>query len=546
MKWKTPGTVASLLLLTVLTLACLLPFIGKAFHIDDPLFVWCARQIQSHPVDFYGFKLNWDGAESPMAAITQNPPLASYYMAPAGALFGWNEVALHAWFLLPALALIAGTWFLARRFCSHPLAAALMTITAPVFLLSSTSVMCDTMMLALWVWAVVFWLAGLAQNSPARLCVAALLVAACGLTKYFGLSLIPLLLAYSLMERRRAGTWLAWLLVPVLVMAFYQWLTSHLYGRGLLFNAVSYATNLRVGGDLPERVLTGLAFCGGCILILLPLAPLLWGKRALAGGIFAVILLGLLVVILKKANQFSVVEEGHVKWLFVVQFSCAVVAGVSLVVLAVADWLGRKTPASMLLFLWVAGTLLFSCAVNWTVSGRNILPMLPAVSILLVRRLELRSGPDHPDIMGRLWAPLGFSLAIALLATCADYRLAGSARDAAAIIMQKADAASSPLWFEGHWGFQYYMEQQGDKPLDVDHHHLLPRDIVVMPTENSYLVALSPDHFALWFKHDGATLPWLTTMNGACGAGYYSDAWGPLPYVFGRVPADEYQVFRVK
>ena len=37
----------------------------------------------------------------------------------------------------------------------------------------------------------------------------------------------------------------------------------------------------------------------------------------------------------------------------------------------------------------VASVLFFVCAVNWTVSGRNILPLAPAAALLLVRRLKL-------------------------------------------------------------------------------------------------------------------------------------------------------------
>ena len=545
MKWKKPDTVRSLLILTLLTLACLVAFIGKAFHIDDPLFVWCARHIQSHPFNFYGFKVNWDGREAPMAAMMQNPPLAAYYMAAAGALVGWNESTLHGWFLLPPLALVAGTWFLARKLCAHPMVAALVTVTAPVFLLSSTSVMCDTMMMALWVWAVVFWMGGLGQDCPARLGAAAFLVAACGLTKYFGLSLLPLLLVYTLMEKRRAGIWLAWLGVPVLVMIFYQCWTSHLYGRGLLLDAAAYATGARVGGDLPERILTGLAFSGWCIFILLPMAPLLWGRKGLAGGILAFAMILVLLLIVKKVNQFRVCDEARVNWMFAVQFTCAVVAGGSLVVLAAADWFGRRTPGSMLLLLWISGTLLFDCAVNWTVSGRNILPMLPAASILLVRRLESRHGPDRPDIVGWLWVPLGLSLAVALSAAWADYRLAEAARDAAEAVMRKADVAPARMWFEGHWGFQYYMEQKGARPIDWDKLSMGRDDVVVLPLGNSFLVPLPPDAFKLWFTHEGGTLPWLAVMSPACGAGYYSDAWGPLPFVICRTPAEQYQVFRV-
>ena len=60
-----------------LTVACagsLLPFIDKAFHIDDPLFLWTARQIQNRPLDFYRFNVNWYWSEMPMASVTKNPP----------------------------------------------------------------------------------------------------------------------------------------------------------------------------------------------------------------------------------------------------------------------------------------------------------------------------------------------------------------------------------------------------------------------------------------------------------------------------------------
>ena len=37
-----------------------------------------------------------------MSAAMQNPPLASYYLALVGQVFGWSEIALHAGFLVPA------------------------------------------------------------------------------------------------------------------------------------------------------------------------------------------------------------------------------------------------------------------------------------------------------------------------------------------------------------------------------------------------------------------------------------------------------------
>jgi hypothetical protein len=47
------------IILIAATTACLLPFVGKSFNIDDPLFVWTAKQIVRHPIDPYGFPVVW-------------------------------------------------------------------------------------------------------------------------------------------------------------------------------------------------------------------------------------------------------------------------------------------------------------------------------------------------------------------------------------------------------------------------------------------------------------------------------------------------------
>src|ERR1700691_6313184 len=108
------------ILLAVAVLACLVPFSGKAFNIDDTLFLYVARQITQHPLDPYGFKVNWFLDAVPMAHETKNPPIASYYIAAAASLVGWSERALHLAFLLPALAAVLGAYRLAHRFTDSP------------------------------------------------------------------------------------------------------------------------------------------------------------------------------------------------------------------------------------------------------------------------------------------------------------------------------------------------------------------------------------------------------------------------------------------
>ena len=112
-------------LVLVLVGALLLPFVNRAFHIDDPLFLWAAKQIQTHPADPYGFRVNWYGSDMAMFDVTKNPPLASYYLALVASIVGWSERALHLALMLPALSVVAGMFLLARRWCLNPALAVL-------------------------------------------------------------------------------------------------------------------------------------------------------------------------------------------------------------------------------------------------------------------------------------------------------------------------------------------------------------------------------------------------------------------------------------
>src|SRR6185437_11350990 len=189
-------------LLALAAALILLPFLGKPFNIDDPLFVWAAQQIHSHPFDPYGFHVNWYGFDMPFSQVTKNPPLASYYLAIFGGIFGWSEIALHSAMILPAIAAILGAYRLASRFCKRPLLAGFLTLLTPVFLVSANTVMCDVLMLAFWVWALVFWIEGTERKRLGYFVLAAFLIALAALTKYFGVCLIPLVAAWSIARKR--------------------------------------------------------------------------------------------------------------------------------------------------------------------------------------------------------------------------------------------------------------------------------------------------------------------------------------------------------
>ncbi len=526
--------------------ACYLPFLGKPFHMDDPLFLWAARRIQEDPADFYGFTLNWYGTASAMSDVMKNPPLAAYYLAAAAAALGWSEVALHLAFLLPALGVVLGTYHLAREVSGRPLEAALAAAFTPVFLVSSTTVMCDVLMLCAFVWAVVLWIRGLRGSRPGLLAASAVLALAAGLAKYFGIALVPLLIAYGVARERRIGAWIAWMLIPVVGLALYQLYTAGLYGRGLLLDAAWYAEGARrkEAWRASGKIETGLLFTGGCYLTVLFYLSRLWSRRAIA-------ILGLLsalaVAVIASTGgigAFSFRDADGLRWGALLQCGLLLAAGASVVALAALDLLAEwRAPEALLLFLWTSGTLLFAVRFNWSVNARSLLPAAPAVGALIVRRIERRQAERAPAPSWRRFWPLVPAAVASVLVAHADHALASSAREAATFFASASRGRT--VWFEGHWGFQYYAESLGMRALDYRRPLARPGDLVVKPATNSNLARLPAERVKLLDTTEWPAVHWLAMMRASSGAGFYSDVWGPFPFVVGRVPGERYDLFEV-
>jgi Dolichyl-phosphate-mannose-protein mannosyltransferase len=539
---------SSYILLAVAVFACLIPFSGKAFNIDDTLFIYEARQIAQHPLDPFGFKVNWYLDAIPMAYETRNPPLASYYSAVAAVFVGWSERALHLAFLLPTLATIWGTYRLAQRLTNSPLLAALATLLTPGFLVSANSVMCDTMALALWLWAIIFWVEGLEPQKPGYLASSVGLITLCALTKYFGIALIPLLVVYSLARQRRFGSWAWYFLVPILALTGYQHWTKAVYGLRMITFAAHIATGVRQGrhASILANALVDLSFIGGCALPALTFAPFIWPRKK----ILAVWVLSAVAGFFISTGRISLGEtlgpsDFYEHWLLVgVQLTLFIAAGFSVMALAAADTWKRKDADSLLLMLWIFGTFFFTGFVNWTINARSVLPLIPAAGILLARRVDALPTPSIRWRAAMLAMPLALAGAVSLWLTWADTKLADSARTAATLIEQKTRDQPGTVWFTGHWGFQYYMESFGARAVAVNDPPQRPGDYLAV-VESNRLFEIRPEFVT---SREVIEIPMrlgITTAQSQLGAGFYSADTGPLPFAIGPIPPERYELIRL-
>lgn len=533
-------------MLAVCIFLFLIPFVNKAYHIDDPFYIWTGQQILESPLDFYGYTINWSGIEVPASLENKNPPLVSYYMALVGLLFGWREWPMHLAFMLPAIGVGIGTYFLACRFCAKPALASMLAIITPAFLVSSTNVMAEIVMLFFYVWALYFWMTGLESGRSRLMILGALCIAGATLSKYYGLSLIPLLVLYSLLEKKRVGKWLFYMGGAVGIILVYEAWTIILYGFGLLGEAGKFATAHTQLEEVPRntKLFIGIAFTGGCILIPILLSPLVMSWRILApcfaiGGYF-------FFVAYTYPNMFpETIEVSYANpdWKFIRHFVAFSVMGILVLVIPVQDLWRHRDNDSLFLALWVFGTFIFASQVNWTTNARSIVPMAPAIGILLVRQLDHRY-PSNTYPWKRIVLFSSVGLVISMLLNVGDYSLANASKRAASTFQSELPEHDGEVWFTGHWGFQYYMQEWGAKPIDISIANVAAGDILIEPvnnTSNDLRYNFSDQAMTTIFE----VSPYITTWNPWRRAGFYSNKMGSLPFATRRIPNEVYNIFLI-
>ena len=534
---------SSRFILVAVTVTALAPFLDKAFHIDDPLFLWMAQQISKHPLDPYGFEVNWTSSAEPMWVAMQNPPLCSYVIAIIAAILGWSEVALHLAFLLPAIAAVLGTYSIARRFCPDATTATLLTIFTPAFLVSGTTLMCDMLLLACWVWSIELWLAGLEQKQAGPLALSAVFATAAVLTKYFGIALVPLLAVYTVIRDRRLSPRLAFLLLPVAATVAYEIGTKAQYGHGLFAEATLFtrASGLAHPHSLMAQLGTGLSFTGGCLFPVLFFFP--YKSRKLVIAAFGTMVAMLACYYFFVAPSPKLISD-HNRTAVLIEAAIFATIGLGVIVLALRDLTESRSTDSILLTLWLLGALYFATFCNWSITSRTILPVVPVASILLVRRFTPAAGP-FPNGMLRHWRVFAAAI-VSLAVATADCRQANSARDAADSFQRRFQNETNTVWFQSHWGFQFYMQQWGAKPWNATRNEVVSGDIIVVPLNGAAVFAMPSEKIFEPEAADFDTFPFVTTFGRGTGASFYSSVRGPVPWAIDHVPPEKYYVARVR
>jgi hypothetical protein len=89
------------------------------------------------------------------------------------------------------------------------------------------------------------------------------------------------------------------------------------------------------------------------------------------------------------------------------------------------------------------------------------------------------------------------------------------------------------------------MQQLGAKPIERKS-GFAPGDVIALPTTNTGRFVMPAEWTVTSGVIDVPSSRWLATMNLDVGAGFYADAFGPLPFAVGFVPDERFTILNVR
>jgi hypothetical protein len=468
----------------------------KPLHMDDTAYHYYAAWIADHPLDPYGFKVFWYEQPQPAHDVLA-PPLLPYWWALAIRLFGEEPFWWKCW-LLPFHGLLVGSLYqLFRRFArglEMPLV--WMTVLSPTFL-PSFNLMLDLPALALSLSALVVFLSACERNSVGRAVLAGLCAGLAAQTKYTGL-LAPGVLLLCALRARQRGLWLIAAAVFGLVFVSWEGWTALLYGES------HFLHHLRgtVPGATDKAPWLSLAMILGGVAsaqLLLNLQALGVRRRffLLTAGLVA---LGFLLLLYGGEPHLW-----RLRWqglLFRPSSPWTIRLSREIVILGGLGWLFGGTLAAVAWRLGRGRGLLRSCRatdrdtaflIGWLVLevvGYFALTPFPAVRRVLgvvvvgtllagrLASLTCRSAPTRPGLCGIAALSLVLGVAFYLV----DRRDALAQQQVVQLAAEQVPGRErGRIWYTGHWGFQYYAEQAGMKPVVPGRSRLCRGDWLVLP-----------------------------------------------------------------
>jgi len=531
---STEGILSLALPGILLAVVCLVPFLNKAFTIDDPLFLLEARQILKTPLQPWSYPICWNQtltcfAQAGSSGANVREGLMGYALVPA-VLFNSERVA-HLTQLLFVCVLVLSMVAVARRLGfdrRQAAAGGLLVVAIPPLLSMANTAMPDVLALALEV-------AGferlLAWKEERRWHQAILSGIALGLAPYARPHValfLPLgaLWLFDEIKLRKA--------VEQLRRQIFLW--SPIAIAALVLAGVNYATRLRGAsselvtaasstGNIPLNLIAYFHYLTFPIPLTVVWLAANWRrvKMLLAPPLVPVVFAYFMV------PGMTLVKELQV---------AAVLYGLVAVADIIVTFLRSGDQTGILLLLWLSLPLFTSVYLHLPL--KYLVPILPAIVLILLRVIPT---------MGWKRARLAYGIIViacvsySVLLLKADEDFANYNRRAAAELIAPRVTAGEKVWYAGEWGFYWYAEQAGAKLARSGEPGPQPGELLAVGLMEYGDVVLKDFPNRELVESRSYDSPHGRTMG--YGAGLYSNRFGLLPWRWNPRATNAYQLWRI-
>ncbi len=538
----------ALLLLSAVVLATTLPFVHRAYFVDDYYFVTMAKGILQNPWRPYDFKSDdagignagWDRGQRPRMV---NPPLFHYFLA--GVIKTWGDAPwkLRTSSLLFSFIALFSMYFLGKRFVPDPLAPAVLMAVCPAYWLTSYSLLLDSAVVAFLLAALLAFFKGLEKKSVLWILASGLLMGLTVLVKYFGVLVVALAFAWQMADAARRSWkpgYLAYVIFLVLQLLWAAWNVST-YGQSHFLAALPRGMSSPSLSQWAQKSLVLASFVGGSVPFVMASGVLLWrvskawlgGITALAGVLFALFASRLGGFDGTQSLLLSLFIGGTVAYL--------VVTG------RVAALRGNKNLAYLLLWLLV-GLLELVIVMPWT-AGRYLLCVLPALCWVFAIQVQELHWPQ-------IWNPtLAATAVLGLLVAHGDYVQANTIVKLAERLESKSAEFQALAPKPAHrW---YYLADtfDGSQPylLPLGWENVLPHqkfkrgDLFLRAyyrKSSWWNVNEELKHFRPLLSIELRSKNPFRTMDVPASAGFYASCWGALPWTLTDHPLERFELYQ--
>jgi hypothetical protein len=518
----------ALLLATV----CLLPYLNKAFLIDDPHFLIMAGQIIKHPTHPMDFTICWNMSAGPDCikayALTPGNALMGYVLVPT-VLSGAQEWVAHltqlvlVWIAVVAMASLVLRYGWDRQ---HAMVGALLLVAIAPFLAMASTAMPDILATAVALVAMERLAAWKAEQKWSQGAAAAVALGLAGFARSHLALLLPLAAIYLFdnaqprellgQVRRRFWLWTPVLAGSVILAAIIAITREH---GDLALNPPSGFTGL---GNIPRNLIAYLLY----FVFPMPLA-LCWlanrVKRRKLG----------FVIILTMAAGFALFFHPR-------NFLVPAFVGLCVLIDLLYETWKRAEHTGIFLMLWILIPL--PIVYYGHLPAKYLLPCMPAVIFLCFRLME--------GFSVRFFRAASISLIVAstgysLLILRSDAEFANFGRDALYGLIRPHVSAGERVWFAGQWSSYWYAPLAGATLTFPGGPQPKPGDLLVVGVhgEDGGKAALLRFPHRTLVDEVTHTYRFGRTMGG--GNGLYSNSTGYWMWGVGDGSGDEYELWRI-